>query len=50
MLALARLAQQVIRPAPDHIDTMIDEAPQDVGQAQLARLPVHDGQHDHAES
>ena len=49
MLALPRLAQQVIRAAADHIDAMIDETPENVRQAQLARLPVHDGQHDHAE-
>ena len=49
MLALARLAQQVIGAAANHIDAMIDEALQHVDQAQLARLPVDDGQHDHAE-
>ncbi len=49
MLALARLAQQVIGAAANHIDAMIDEAPQHVRQAQLARLPVDDGQHDDAE-
>ncbi len=49
VLALARLAQQVIGTAAHHIDAMIDEALQHVRQAQLARLPVDDGQHDDAE-
>src|SRR5580698_2490155 len=49
VLALARFAQQVIGAPPDHVDTVIDKALQDIGQAQLARLPVDDGQHDDAE-
>ena len=49
MLALARLAQQVIGAAADHVEAMIDEALERVEQAQLARLPVDDGQQDHAE-
>ncbi len=49
VLALPRLAQQVIRAAANNIDAMIDEALEHIRQAQLARLPVDDGQHDHAE-
>ncbi len=50
MLALASLAQQVIGAAADHVDAMLDEALQRVEQAHLARLPVDDGQQDHAEA
>ena len=49
VLALARLAQQVVGAAANHIDAMIDEAPEHVGQTQLARLTADDGQHDDAE-
>ena len=49
VLALAGLAQQEIGAAADHIDAVLDEALDHVEQAQLARLPVHDGQHDDAE-
>ena len=49
MLALARLAQQKVGAAPHHFDAVIDEPLQNVHQAEFARLPVHDGQHDHAE-
>ena len=50
MLALARLAQQVIGAAADHVEAMIDEALQRVEQPHLARLPVDDRQQDHAEA
>ena len=50
VLALARLAQFEFGAAPDHFHAVVDEA-LDVGdQAQLARLPVDDGQHDDAEA
>src|ERR1700722_2406482 len=48
VLALARLAQQVIRTAANDVDAMIDEAAEHVPQAQFARLPIDDGEHDHA--
>ena len=49
VLALARLAQQVIGAAAYNVDAMIDEAPQYISESEFARLPVDDGQHDHAE-
>ena len=49
VLAVARLAQQVIRSAPDDIDPVIDEFAQELQQPQFARLAVDNRQHDHAE-
>ena len=49
MGALLRFAQVVLRPAPDHIDAMVNEQLQRVSQRQRARLAVDDGQHDHPE-
>ena len=49
MLAVASLAQKVIRAPAHHVQAVIDEALDGVEQAQLARLPVDDGQQDHAE-
>ena len=50
MLAVARLAQFEFGAAAHHIDAVVDEEPQHVHQAQLARLAVDDGQHDDAET
>ena len=50
VLALARLAQQVLGAAAHHVDAVVDEALDAVDQAQFARLPVDDGQHDDAEA
>ena len=49
VLALLRLAQVVFRAAAHHFDAVLDEKLQQFKQAQLARLAVDDGQHDHAE-
>ena len=50
VLALARLAQFVFGAAADHFHAVIDEVLDAVDQAQLARLPVDDRQHDDAEA
>ncbi len=50
VLAVARFAQFKIGAPPHYIDTVLDEVPQRIHQAQLARLPVDDRQHDHAEA
>ena len=49
VLALARLAQFVLRAAAHHVDAVLDEEAQQVEQAQLARLAGDDRQQDHAE-
>src|ERR1700726_2679951 len=49
VLALARLAQLVLRATADHVGAMLDEELQQLDQAQLARLPGHDREQDHAE-
>ena len=49
MGAFLRFAQVVLRPAPDHIDAVVDEQLQGVRQGERARLAMDDGQHDHAE-
>ncbi len=49
MLAVARLTQQVVRTAADHVDAVFNEAPDAIEQAQLAGLSIDDGQHDDAE-
>ena len=49
VLALAGLAQLVLRAAAHHVDAVLDEQAQQLQQAQLARLPGDDGQQDHAE-
>ena len=49
MLALPRLAHQVIGSPADDIQAVIDEALQRIQQPHLARLPVDDRQQDHAE-
>ena len=50
VLALAGLAQFVLGAAADHFHAMLDEVLDHVHQAQLARLAVDDGEHDHAEA
>ncbi len=49
MLAFAGFPQQVIGAAADDIGAVLDEALDDVDDAQFARLAVDDGQHDDAE-
>ena len=50
VLALAGFAQFVIGAPAHHVDAVLDEALDAVDQAQLARLAMHDGQHDDAEA
>src|SRR5580658_463366 len=50
MLALAGLAQLIVGAPADHFHAVLDEALDAIDQAQLARLPVDDGKHDHAEA
>ena len=50
VLAVARLAQLELRAPPHNLHAVLDKTPDDLEQAQLARLPVHDGQHDDAEA
>ena len=50
VLALACLAQFELGAPADHFDAVIDEVLDAIDQAQLARLPVDDGQHDDAEA
>ena len=50
MLAVARLAEQEFGPAADDFHAVLDEAFDDIDQPQLARLPVDDGEQDHAEA
>ena len=50
MLALARLAQFELGAPADHFDAVIDEELDAIDQAELAGLPVDDGQHDDAEA
>ena len=49
MLALAGLAQFVLRAAADHVDAVLDEKMQQLQQAELARLAGDNGEQDHAE-
>ena len=49
MFAVARFAEQVVCAAANHVGAMFDESLDDIDNAQLARLPVDDAQHDHAE-
>src|SRR5208283_653243 len=49
MFTVARFAQQEIRTAADHVETMVDEPFDGVDEAEFARLPVDDGKHDDAE-
>ncbi len=49
VLAVARLAQLVLRPPPHHFDAMVDEELQHIDKAQLARLSVDDREHDDPE-
>ena len=50
MLTLAGFAQLVIGAAADHVGAMLDEALDDVDQAEFAGLAMHDRQHDDAEA
>ena len=49
VLALAGLAQFVLRAAAHHINAVLDKKAQQFEQAEFARLAGDDGQQDHAE-
>src|ERR1017187_3631189 len=50
MLAVARLAKLELGAPADHFDAVVDEEFDAIDQAELAGLPVDDGQHDDAEA
>src|SRR5690242_3552941 len=48
VLAFARLAQFILRAAPNHIDAVLDEILQKLNEAELPRLSADNGEQDHA--
>src|SRR5216684_1054732 len=50
VLAVAGLREQIGSAAADYVDTVVDEVFDGLDQAQFARLSVHHGQENHAET